>query len=89
MFAKIIHHGVILPSAKSVLASCNRGHHINHFGLPQQRRKVFMAATPDYHGNHPWLPWQHIMIRFLYHFEYLKLNVDFRVITTLYSWHEG
>ena len=51
VYTKIIHRGVILSSAKLVLASCNQGHHINHLTLPQQPRKVVMTATSEYHST--------------------------------------
>jgi hypothetical protein len=51
VYTKIIHRGVILSSAKLVLASCNQCHHINHLTLPLQPRKVVITATLDYHSN--------------------------------------
>jgi hypothetical protein len=51
VYTKIIHCGVILSSAKLVLASCNQAHHINQLTLPQQPCKVVMTATSDYHSN--------------------------------------
>jgi hypothetical protein len=72
VYTKIIQRGVILSSAKLVLASCNQCHQINHLTLPHYHSNHAKLSWQPHQttiatSNHPWLPWQHIITQFLYH----------------------